>query len=185
MPDKIKQSLREDFKKRREDLGKKGRADASRHICTRLQTLPQYKLATGIAAYWPLADEINIRPVIKAALHAGLEVYLPRVVPGHKFLEFCPFNGDPTTLAPGPFDLQEPTTAPVPIKSTDLIIIPGLAFDMHRHRLGYGTGYYDRFLKSVDATRMGVAFDVTTIDIMPVAEHDVPMDLLVTETRLL
>ena len=81
--------------------------------------------------------------------------------------------------------MSEPGGEPSDIDEIDLVIVPGLAFDLHGHRLGYGTGYYDRFLKQTEATRVGVAFDVLTIDILPVAKHDVAMNTLVTESRII
>ncbi len=161
------------------------RADAGGAICRNLLGLEQYRSATGVAAYWPMTLEVDIRPVIDDALAHGRRVYLPRVVREPRGLHFCRYNGDPETLAAGPFGLSEPGGEPSDIGEIDLVIVPGLAFDLHGHRLGYGTGFYDRFLKQTKAARVGVAFDVLTIDILPVAEHDVTMDTLVTESRII
>jgi 5-formyltetrahydrofolate cyclo-ligase len=185
MPHLLKKDLRRDFMNRRLDLGETGRAEAGRLICQRVLSLAPYTRATDIAVYWPLAEEIDIRPVIDDIISSGRRAYLPRVVKDTGELEFCPFNGDPKTLAPGPFDLREPRTEPTPPETLEMVIVPGLAFDLHGHRLGYGLGYYDRFLADATAFRLGVAFDVATIDILPITDYDVAMNIVVTETRVI
>lgn len=183
MPHLLKEGLRQDFRVRRANLGDTNRAEASRRICATIIALHQYKNAANVALYWPMAEEIDIRPVIADMLGSGRKVFLPRVIKKPRQLEFCPYTGDPDSLAPGPFGLREPRTAPVEVDTIGVVFVPGLAFDLHGHRLGYGTGFYDRFLKTTQATRIGVAFDIQTIDILPIAEHDVAMNLIVTETR--
>ncbi|MDP1809686.1 MAG: 5-formyltetrahydrofolate cyclo-ligase [Actinomycetota bacterium] len=179
-----KASLREVFRERRRALGAEARAGASREIADTLPTVAAYQNARGIAAYWPLEDEVDLRPFIAFALGAGKKIFLPRVNKAAARLEFCLFDGRTETLADGPFGLLEPQTGEAANDPINLVIVPGLAFDLHRHRLGYGVGYYDRFLMTVEATAIGVAFDIQTIDILPIAEHDVAMDLVVTESRV-
>ncbi len=185
MPHLKKESLRQAFKERRAAIGLGVQAEASKAICLALLGLERYRTAAGIAVYWPMDLEVDTRPFIDSAMADGRRVYLPRVVKKPRGLHFCRYNGDPETLADGPFGLSEPRTEAADTDDIDLIIVPGLAFDLHGHRLGYGTGYYDRFLKQTAATRIGVAFDVMTIDILPVAEHDVAMNTIVTESRTL
>ncbi len=64
----------------------------------------------------------------------------------------------------------------------DLVLVPGLAFDAHRNRIGYGRGYYDRFLAQVAAPRIGLIPDALLVEAVPVDDHDVPVDLVVTDT---
>ncbi len=185
MPDLKKEGLRQAFKERRAAISLDVQAEASGAICRNLLGLEQYESATGVAAYWPMTLEVDIRPIIHDALTHERRVYLPRVVREPRGLHFCRYNGDPETLEAGPFGLSEPGGEPSDIDQIDLVIVPGLAFDLHGHRLGYGTGFYDRFLKQTKATRVGVAFDVLTIDILPVTKHDVAMNMLVTESRII
>src|SRR3972149_3912049 len=166
-----KEALRRDFRERRGRLGPEGRARGSVGIKRRLLELAAYQRARAIAAYWPLADEVDVRDVIADALKRGKNVFLPRVNKGEARLDFCAFDGAAAALSPGPFGIMEPVSAASGAFAP--IILPGLAFDLNRHRLGYGAGYYDRFLKSFGATKIGVAFDVPTIDILPIDEHAV------------
>ena len=69
----------------------------------------------------------------------------------------------------------------------DLVIVPGIAFDKKGHRIGYGYGYYDRFLKTIKkkAVKIGLAFDFQLIESIPEEEHDVPMNIVVTDKEIL
>lgn len=185
MPDLHKQSLRDEFRKRRAAMSEVEQETAALKICGRLENVPEFQEARLIAAYWPMSTEIDIRPLIESVLNSNRQICLPRVVNDPRHLDFCLFDGDPGVLIPGPFGLSEPVTPAISPDSIDLVIVPGLAFDMHRHRLGYGTGYYDRFLKTTAASRAAVAFDAQIIDILPVGEFDVAMSLIVTETRII
>jgi 5-formyltetrahydrofolate cyclo-ligase len=179
-----KESLRQVFKERRRELGGRRRAEASRLITERLVTVEAYLRSSEIAAFWPLDEEVDIRLFIGRSLSAGKDVFLPRVNKTEGRLEFCLFDGDPGKLAAGPFGILEPSGPEARTSRIDLVIVPGLAFDVHRHRLGYGAGLYDRFLKAGRSAAIGVAFDIQTIDILPIAEHDVAVDQVVTETRV-
>ncbi|WP_278287518.1 5-formyltetrahydrofolate cyclo-ligase [Ruminiclostridium josui] len=69
--------------------------------------------------------------------------------------------------------------------SIDVVIVPGCAFDLHKNRMGYGAGYYDRFLNLISDSclKVGVAFDFQIMDEIPWDEHDIPMDIIITEER--
>ena len=184
MSDLLKNELRRDFRERRRGLGAGERRLSSDLIVNRLIALPSFAESLAIAVFWPLEDEVDVRPLIRKALDTGKSVYLPRVDHDGALLEFCPFSGDAAELEPSTFGLSEPRTPAAPAAEIDLVVVPGLAFDIHHHRLGYGAGYYDRFLKTARAKSVGVAFDVQTIDILPVAEHDMALDMVVTESRV-
>ena len=69
----------------------------------------------------------------------------------------------------------------------DVVIVPGCAFDLHRNRMGYGAGYYDRFLKLIsdNCLKVGVAFDFQVMDEIPCDELDIPMDIIITEDKII
>ncbi|HEB12880.1 MAG TPA: 5-formyltetrahydrofolate cyclo-ligase [Actinobacteria bacterium] len=180
-----KESLRRLFREKRSSLGAQTRAEASAQIVDHIVALEAFQESMGIGAFWPLAEEVNTRALIAKCFEMGKRVYLPRVNSQETRLEFCPFTGDVTSLRSGPFQIQEPATPESPAGSIDLIIVPGLAFDMRGHRLGYGAGYYDKYLEDKRALLTGIAFDIQTIDILPVGDHDVAVDIVVTETRVI
>ncbi|HRJ06447.1 MAG TPA: 5-formyltetrahydrofolate cyclo-ligase [Candidatus Saccharibacteria bacterium] len=77
-------------------------------------------------------------------------------------------------------------TAPISSGVFDVIIVPLVAFDDSCHRLGHGGGWYDRFLATQpNALKIGLAFDIQQVDILPVEEHDIPLDCIVTESRII
>ncbi|MFB6344981.1 MAG: 5-formyltetrahydrofolate cyclo-ligase [bacterium] len=94
------------------------------------------------------------------------------------------------TMETGPYGILEPSPDENPVVDSidlDLVLVPGLAFDVNGGRLGYGEGYYDRFLSQLDetTTKIGVCFDEQLVkDPLPVSEHDVPVERVVTETRM-
>lgn len=178
-----KETLRRFFRERRISLTGDDRVSAVAALEHRLSALTAFREAAGIAAYWALADEIDLGDFILHSITSGKRLFLPRANKDEQRLEFSPFSGDPGELRPGPFGLLEPDGVEVSSAEIDIVVVPGLAFDLHRHRLGYGAGYYDRFLKNFQGISVGVAFDAQTIDILPIAEHDVALDMVVTESR--
>ena len=84
----------------------------------------------------------------------------------------------------GKFGILEPTSK-VSLVDPDLVVVPGLAFDLHLHRLGYGKGYYDRFLKSTSSYKIGICFDFQIVEKIPNESHDQKMDEVISEKRIL
>jgi 5-formyltetrahydrofolate cyclo-ligase len=92
-------------------------------------------------------------------------------------------------LGPGFRGIAEPLPhcPPLAFEAVDWVLVPGVAFDTHGHRLGYGGGYYDRLLPLLrdDAHRVAGAFDLQIVDRVPIAPHDRPLDAILTETRII
>lgn len=108
---------------------------------------------------------------------AGKAVYLPRVI--GKTLEAVPLS---ESFSKGPFGIMEPI-GPAFDGDIDAAIIPAFAFDLHGGRLGYGGGYYDRFLDGRNIFKIGYAYDFQIVKAVPLKTHDVLMDYLVTDKR--
>jgi 5-formyltetrahydrofolate cyclo-ligase len=134
-----------------------------------------------VAGYWPIRDEMDIKPVIARLMDAGQPVCLPVVLGDEQPLELRLWqDGAPLyeagfgTLAPAE---EAPRTVP------DVILMPLLGFDKHGTRLGYGGGYYDRTLASLPRRPrlIGFAFALQEVDHIPREAHDVPLDAIVTE----
>ena len=97
-------------------------------------------------------------------------------------------NSLETGLSSGSNGLRNPTTGvPTPLEEIDLVVTPGLAFDIHGNRLGRGGSYYDRFFASekIRAAKCGLAFSEQLIECVPMEEHDKPVDFLVTEEAVI
>lgn len=132
--------------------------------------------ANIVMAYWPLPDEVDIRPLLTSLLAAGKTVVLPKVT-GDETMELRRMDSE-DDLKEGAFHIMEPVGEPFEdYDSIDVALVPGVAFDAAGHRLGRGRGYYDRFL--ADKTRLlkvGVCFPFQRIAWVPTDANDVTMD---------
>ena len=131
-------------------------------------------------AYWPLPDEVDIRPLIDRLVAEGKTVLLPRVV-DDRTMELRRYTSS-ADLAEGAFHIMEPT-GPLFVDDDqiDVALVPGVAFDAAGHRLGRGRGYYDRFLARCSGVRkIGVCFPFQRVAEVPSEPYDVVMDEVVS-----
>ena len=137
-----------------------------------------------ISAYWPLPGELDPRPALLAAVGHGATGVLPRTSGADRLLDFHIWNeGDP--LIEGRFKVMEPDPAS-PKTSPNVLLVPLLAFDRQRRRLGHGKGYYDRTLEGLrgadpNIQAIGVAFAAQEVDAVPVDAYDQTLDMVITE----
>lgn len=155
-------------------------AAMSEGICNRVLALAWWQEAGTLLLYYPLADEVDVRPLIKDAYENGKKVLLP-VVKGDE-LELRLYQGE-ASLAQGAYGIMEPTGplfAPESYDEIQLAVIPGMAFDRAGHRLGRGKGYYDRLLpKLTEARLLGVCFPFQLLDDVPAEPHDIAVAAVV------
>ncbi len=169
---------------RRETLSPEQRQDFSLAACNRLLTLDLYRNAGAIHAFVPFGSEIDTRPIIEQAWADGKTVVFP--VTDRKndtLIHRAAQNWEQFT--PGYAGILEPSGAcpEFPLGDLDLILVPGMAYDRQGYRMGYGGGYYDRFLPQTRAVTVGLAFNVQLVDEVPREVHDLPVMLLITETE--
>ena len=179
-----KHLLRTQFREKRRALLPDLAGEKSLAITRKLLELKEYKDASSVLFYVSKAEEVDTHDVIKEALASGKKVYLPKIK--GDFLMICPLLNY-EDLQPGEFGILEPCepASPTQPKDIDLIVIPGVAFDKKGNRLGFGKGHYDRLLKETRGFKVGLAFDEQLLDELPVEEHDVPLDLLLTDSHTL
>ena len=160
-------------------------AKMSEEIVERLQSLLTSHLSplTTILAYWPLPDEVDIRPLIDQLVAEGKTVVLPKVT-GDETMELRRYTSR-ADLQEGAFHIMEPIGEVFEDYSKiDVALIPGMAFDAAGHRLGRGKGYYDRFLSShlspltshLSPLKIGVCYPFQRVAEVPSEAHDVLMD---------
>jgi 5-formyltetrahydrofolate cyclo-ligase len=180
-----KAPIRSDMLARRRQLPDATRLFWSRCIQAEFLRLPEFGAAQRIALYSPVYNEVATSEVFAESIATGRLVYFPRV--REESLEFV-LVSDERELQPGAFGIPEPMgKAVVPIEALDLLVVPGIAFDLVGHRLGYGKGFYDRMLHGQNGhgTLVGLCYEMQITESLPVGCHDVRMDLLVTENRVL
>lgn len=177
-----------DKKALRREIGAKKRAlsvadieSRSAILADKLYKTTQYRDCQSLYAYLSFNQEVRTNPIIEQAWADGKRVAVPKVVGDEMvFIWIDSFEG----LAPqGAFHIMEPIEdGPVADDERALILMPGLAFDPQGHRVGYGGGYYDRFLeKEPDHPLVALCYDFQLYDRLEVEAHDVPVDVVITD----
>ena len=158
-------------------------------IQERLLGLKAYAEANIIMCYMPCRREVDTEAFIRHALESGKRVCLPVVVRDKKHMLACQVDYPLDKLSPDTYGILSPcysSAGEVNPGDIQLILVPGIAFDERGYRLGYGGGYYDRFLsRSHAAVTVGLAYEFQLLDELPVASHDVKLDLIVTQQRVI
>jgi len=182
-----KTAMRERLLLRRLEVPAEQRASQSTLASGRLVALPCVQQAGTVAFYAAVGSEADPSPAVEACLSSGKRVVFPRITPGVLVLEFA--AATPDELVSGPHRTRQPPplTAVVHPGEIDCIVVPGIAFDPHGRRLGRGGGFYDATLAALPrrATRLGFALDIQIVPVVPSEGHDVPMDVVVTDARVL
>lgn len=154
----------------------------SEEVLSTLEITGVFQQAKTIFIYNSLRDEVQTAAFMEKWKDEK-EFYLPAVVDHH--LVFRKYTPD-TNFTQSSLGILEPKGEDfTDFKRVDLIIVPGTAFDRKMNRLGKGKGYYDKFLTSLSAPKVGVCFDFQLFDSIPFDEHDVKMDYLVSENELI
>ena len=154
-----------------------------------MDALDAFGLVSGatIAAFWPLADEVNLCPLMVALDQRGFRVALPVVMAPDTPLLFRRWQTG-MTLEAGPLGTCHPP-ADAETMVPDLVLVPLLAFDRRGYRIGYGGGFYDRTLDALRRTgnviAVGVAFAGQEVPVVPTDEYDQPLDWMLCETGLI
>jgi 5-formyltetrahydrofolate cyclo-ligase len=177
----LKEALRKKMLSKRDAMPKGSVESMSAAIMERLFIRPRFAEAKTVAFYIPKGNEADTRRMIKHALAAGKEVLVP--VTDHD-ISFCRFTSF-EELEPDRFGVPVPRIRSQASREPDVVVVPGVSFGLCMHRLGYGKGYYDRYLAGSPAYRIGICFDFQVVEKLPVHENDERMDEIVTEKRVI
>lgn len=173
-----KHEVRSKIKALRVMLDEAERLAAADSVFERLEHSAAFQLAEKILMYHSLPDELDTRRFI-SKWKERKQFFLPRV--NGVNLEILPY--DESRLEIGSFHIEEPSGTDVhPVEEIEIIVVPGVAFDRQGRRLGRGKGFYDRLLATSKATKIGVGYDFQLVDEIPAEEHDIPMNMVITET---
>lgn len=188
-----KEELRKEILKKRMNLSDKEVSDKSLKITDSIINLKEYKKSLLIMCYVDFKKEVSTKVLIKQALLTKKRISVPLITGslGVKnsmiASEILCFEKD---LEVGKYGIYEPKSEcikQIEPKEIDFVIVPGVAFDLKRNRIGYGAGYYDRFLRLLrpDCLKVGVAFEEQLIKEVPINEFDVALDMLITNQRII
>lgn len=171
----IRRTLPSDIKKERDNK-----------ICSLLLSLASYRYSDIILMYFPCKDEVDIKSVIVQALNDGKKVALPKCRKEDRSMQFYFINSLNDLSQKGAFGIPEPSeTLPVYNPASDtrpaVCIIPAIVYDKEGFRIGYGKGFYDRYLPSFSGTKIGLSYNDFIIDKVPRGKYDLSADVLITE----
>jgi len=173
----------------RDALSEQQRKLKSSLIQDRVYSIPVVQESRSFFIYVSFASEVETHGLIRLLLEEGKHVSVPLVDRASKHMTASLIESIEHDLAPGCFGILEPAPGcirPVEEKTIDVVIVPGAAFTIDGFRIGYGGGYYDRFLKKCPAVSIGIAFDMQVVDQIPHdVRWDVPIDHVVTESRIM
>lgn len=174
-----KKEIRKHFLSVRASLMPKEREEKSRMITGKVISHPLFKQSETICCYLDYKSEVHTRGIIEAAWNLGKRVAAPRIENGE--MEFY-YMDDFLHLQTNVYGIDEPTSKERVDCKDALVILPGVAFDRVCHRIGYGGGYYDRYL-SLHPTyrRMAISFAVQCADEIPHEMHDLKPEIIITE----
>ncbi len=157
-------------------------------ILEKVLGLEAYRRAKLVHTYVSSKEnEVDTRALIGTCLAQGKRVAVPVVMPGTRTMAHALVDSL-DQFAVGPWGLAQPDPAAaiwLPSEARiDLVVVPGLAFDRRGHRIGWGGGYYDRFLAQVQTIKIGLCYDELVLDCIPGEPHDVLMDMVVAATAI-
>lgn len=181
MVSRAKAELRNLILSERESLTEKQRISLSSAIKEKLFSRPRFKEAKSVAFYLHKGSEVYTKDMITQAQKLGKEILVP--VTNHKieFYHFISFDD----LQEGKYGILEPKSRVEPCKPPDLVVVPGIAFGLCMHRIGYGKGYYDDYLGKSFAYRIGLCYDFQVVEKLPTHENDQRMDEIITDQRII
>ena len=162
-----KQAIREQTIKMRNSLQPEERAEKSKAIVHRFSALESFRKAQVVMLYVTLGSEVQTEEAIQKALEAGKRVFVPDAV--------------------GILEITEAGARRANPEEIDLVVVPGIAFDTFGNRLGYGTGWYDKFSRRLkpDAELIGLAFECQIVESVPNHPHDIHVHTIITEKRVI
>jgi 5-formyltetrahydrofolate cyclo-ligase len=180
-----KTALRKQIRGALQKIPPAARAIRSAQIRDRLREQAIWRDARSILFFAPLAEEVDLWPLLEEALTAGKVAALPRFDPAGQSYVAARVQNLNNDIVSGQFGVREPAARcpEIPLHRLDLILVPGVAFDWRGCRLGRGRGFYDRLLAEVRGMKCGIAFDEQVVDAVPAGPSDMRVDFMVTPSR--
>lgn len=176
-----KVALRKQMKKLKSELSEQEKLDAEINALNLLSKCAVFQQAKSVLVYNALPDEIRTQRLLET-WGKSKNLFLPRV--NGDDLDILAYSKD--FVQKGAFDIYEPVGEELhDIAEMDLIIVPGVAFDLKGNRLGRGKGYYDKLLCKATCPKLGYIYDLQLLEQIPAEQHDIPMNFIVTDKRII
>lgn len=179
-----KDEIRNQVKAQRRQLTAEQIVQAGGRITDRLLSLDCCRQARTVMVYLSAFKEPATDEMIKRLNSAGKRLAAP-ISHTDTFTITPAYLGSPDSLTAGAYGIQEPSEClEAAVSDIDIALIPGIVFDKTGARIGFGKGYYDRFLAGFKGLKIGICYDFQVFDRIPSSFHDVKMDLIITEKRI-
>jgi 5-formyltetrahydrofolate cyclo-ligase len=185
-----KRHIRRSIRAQRRGLSEGERLACSRRVWGRVVGLPSYQRARVVLGYMAIDHEVLTDGLMQQAMASGKQLVLPVVLGDRQEMALYAVEDLRRDVAPGYRGILEPQprrARPVAAEALGLALIPGVAFDLRGGRLGFGAGFYDRLLSRLprDIPTVGLAFDFQVIPRLPFEPHDMLLETIVTERRVI
>lgn len=185
-----KNEIRQEIINIRKQMSQEEVNTLSQKIISTLTKLPIFKESKTIMLYLSFDNEVDTFKLIDLCKDLGKKITVPYCINEGKRIIPTEIKNVESDLVESSFGYLEPKAElvkPVSTNEIDLIIVPGLAFDKGCYRVGFGAGYYDRFLSKLCFTipTIGLAYDYQILEYIPTEEHDMPLDYVVTDKRII
>ena len=180
-----KQELRKSCRERRENLDPKIKAEADLKIAENVKRLKEYPVAKTLLIYMSTSIEVDTKNIILNAWADGKKVAVPRCIPGTRDMEFHYIESF-DDVKPGSFSVLEPDeSSPIVTDfSGCLMILPGMQFDHSGYRIGYGKGYYDRYLMKFTGITVGICYSDELKPFMYHGRYDRAVNIVLTDLKI-
>jgi len=176
-----KQTIRRHIREKKKQVSFKEKKIRSQKIWQKLEQNNVFKAANSLMLYWSMKDEVHTHDFIKK-WYPEKQIILPAV--NGDYLDLKIYQGPESMKKGASFGILEPAGKTFhDVQSIDLIIVPGVAFDRQKNRLGRGKAYYDKLLESYQGPKYGVCFDFQLITRVPADAHDIKMDSVITDSE--
>ena len=175
-----KAALRKHLLEKRDATSAELREISSDKICKNLKQIDLFNNSENIASYFPIGSEVNTNHIMLDILEQGKNLLLPKVVGDN--LEFYTVP-NLKALEKGSFDIMEPKDICKRAENIDCVLVPTVGISKSGSRLGYGNGYYDKFLADKSVTKIALTYNKQIVKSIPSSEHDIKMDWIISESE--
>ena len=176
-----KTELRKEIVDLKKQISTEQKQQEARAVFSKVETLSEFKSAENILLYWSTSDELSTHEIIEKWSNRK-QIILPTIV-GDKLILKPYMPGQ--NMKKGALGIWEPDTVDTFTENIDLMIIPGIAFDSDKNRLGRGKAFYDRFLANKSLVKIGVGFDLQLLPRIPSEKSDIKMDKVITASHFI
>lgn len=178
-----KQDIRKIYLNKRKNLNEKFVSENSEIIQNKLFLMKEYLCSESICVYMDTQMEVQTNRIILNALGNNKKVAIPKIE--NNVMNFY-YIKDISQTKLGNFKINEPITKDIVKNDNPLIIVPGIVFDKKKNRIGYGMGFYDKYLnENKNCKKIALAFDFQIVDSVPYSQNDIKMDIVITEKSII